>query len=223
MIRVRLGAQKVSQMGKMVKVATWSLCAFFGLACTNPVVVVDAGPMASPSNPSDQGGNNAVPSDGVWGIAVETIEGRATTMGEFAGQAILIVNTASRCGYTGQFDGLQRLHERFKDRGLAIIGFPCNQFMNQDPGSDKDIADFCRVNYGVTFQMMSKIEVNGENRHPLYTFLTEESPEAMRGDIGWNFEKFLLRPDGVPVGRFASRVEPEDERIVSAIEAALPR
>ena len=133
--------------------------------------------------------------------------------------AILIVNTASRCGYTGQFDGLQRLHERFKDRGLAIIGFPCNQFMNQDPGSDKDIADFC-VNYGVTFQMMSKIEVNGENRHPLYTFLTEESPEAMRGDIGWNFEKFLLRPDGVPVGRFASRVEPEDERIVSAIEAA---
>ena len=95
--------------------------------------------------------------------------------------------------------------------------------MNQDPGSDKDIADFCRVNYGVTFQMMSKIEVNGENRHPLYTFLTEESPEAMRGDIGWNFEKFLLRPDGVPVGRFASRVEPEDERIVSAIEAALPR
>ena len=192
--------------------------ALFVLGCTNPVVVVDAGPMASPNN---QGGN-VVPTDGVWGIAVETIEGRATTMGEFAGKAILIVNTASRCGYTGQFDGLQRLHERYKDRNLAIIGFPCNQFMGQDPGSDKDIADFCRVNYGVTFQMMSKIEVNGDNRHPLYRFLTEQSAEQMQGDIGWNFEKFLLRADGVPVARFGSSVEPEDQRIITAIEAALP-
>lgn len=190
----------------------------FALGCTNPVVVVDAGPMASPNN---QGGN-VVPSDGVWGIAVETIEGRATTMGEFAGKAILIVNTASRCGYTGQFDGLQRLHERYKDRNLAIIGFPCNQFMSQDPGSDKEISDFCRVNYGVTFQMMSKIEVNGDNRHPLYRFLAEQSSEQMRGDIGWNFEKFLLRPDGVAVARFGSSVEPEDPRVISAIESALP-
>ena len=191
------------------------LCA---LACTNPVVVVDAGPMASPNN---QGGS-VVPSDGVWSIAVESIDGRATTMGEFAGKAILIVNTASRCGYTGQFDGLQRLHERYKDRNLAVIGFPCNQFMSQDPGSDKEIADFCRVNYGVTFQMMSKIDVNGNSRHPLYRFLTEQSSEQMRGDIGWNFEKFLLRPDGVAVARFGSSVEPEDTRIISAIESVLP-
>jgi glutathione peroxidase len=191
------------------------------MGCSASAVVVDAGPMTRPSG-GGEGDGSVVPSDGIWGVAVETIEGRATTLGEFAGKAILIVNTASRCGYTGQFDGLQRLHDRYKDRNLAILGFPCNQFMNQDPGSDKDIADFCRANYGVEFQMMSKIEVKGENIHPLYAFLTQQSAEEMRGEVSWNFEKFLLRPDGVAVARFRSSVEPEDERVIAAIEAALP-
>jgi glutathione peroxidase len=195
-----------------------ALVALVLASCSQSAVIVDGGPLGAPV--TDIGGQ--FPSDGIWGIAVTTISGRSTIMGEFAGKAIMVINTASECGYTPQFDGLQRLHERYKERGLVLLGFPCNQFLGQDPGSDKDIADFCTANFGVSFQMMSKIEVNGAGRHALYSLLTEQSAEELSGDIGWNFEKFLIRPDGVPVARFLSTVEPEDARIISAIEAILP-
>ncbi len=194
-------------------------CVVAGLclaACSPSAVVVDAGPMAAPP------ANHERPSDGIWGTAFETIEGRATTLGEFAGKTILVVNTASRCGYTPQFEGLERIHQRFKARGLVILGFPCNQFLSQDPGTDEEIADFCRVNYGVTFAMMSKIDVKGSGIHPLFAHLTQQSAESLRGEVSWNFEKFLIRPDGVPLARFRSSVEPEDDRVIQAIEAALP-
>ncbi len=180
------------------------------VACSPSVVVVDAGPMVAPTT------------DGIWGIAIETIDGRATTLGEFAGQAILVVNTASQCGYTPQFDGLEQIYQRYKARGFVVLGFPCNQFMGQDPGSDKEIADFCRANYGVTFPMMSKIEVKGDGIHPLYAHLTQQGDESLRGTIGWNFEKFLIRPDGQVVARFGARVKPGDAPVIEAIEAALP-
>jgi len=185
-------------------------------ACSQSAVVIDAGPMAAPS------ANTERPSDGIWGLTIETIEGRVTTLGEFAGQAIMVVNTASRCGYTPQFEGLERIYQRYKARGFVVLGFPCNQFMGQDPGTDKEIADFCRVNYGVNFPMMSKIDVKGDGIHSLFAHLTQQTDESLRGEVSWNFEKFLIRPDGVPVARFRSTVEPEDDLVIQAIEAVLP-
>ena len=151
---------------------------------------------------------------------------------EFKGKVLLIVNTASKCGFTPQFDGLEKLNEKYRDQGLVIIGFPCNQFAQQDPGSDGEIQEFCRVNYGVTFQIMKKIDVNGDDEHPIFTYLKEQAPtEEYKGikakatrtmlkglsksakkesDILWNFTKFLISRDGQQVLRFAPVAEPAD-------------
>ena len=190
------------------------------LACAPASVVIDAGPL--PASPPPTDASVPVPSDGIWGIELETIEGQRTTLGAYAGQAIVVVNTASRCGFTPQFEGLQRLHERYADRGVVILGFPCNQFREQDPGTNEEIADFCELNYGVTFQMMAKIDVKGDDQHALYRALTQESDEALRGDVSWNFEKFLIRPDGVVSARFRSSVDPESDELISALEGILP-
>jgi glutathione peroxidase len=136
--------------------------------------------------------------------------------------ATLVVNVASKCGMTPQYAGLERLQERYADRGFTVLGVPCNQFAGQEPGTAEEIAEFCSATYGVTFPLTEKIEVNGEHRHPLYDQLTEAADaEGYTGDIRWNFEKFLVAPDGA-VTRFGPRVEPEDPAVVSAIEAALP-
>ncbi|HUJ06811.1 MAG TPA: glutathione peroxidase [Streptosporangiaceae bacterium] len=157
-------------------------------------------------------------------IELQTISGDSATLGDFAGDAILVVNVASECGLTPQYAGLQRLHERFADRGLTVAGFPCNQFGGQEPGSEEQISEFCTENYGVTFPMFAKIDVNGPGRHPLYTELTETpDAEGKAGDIQWNFEKFLVAPDGKVIGRFRPLTEPEAPEVVAAIEAALPR
>ena len=156
-------------------------------------------------------------------IDVKTLSGQDASLGDLAGTTVLVVNVASECGLTPQYEGLQRLHDRFAGRGFAVAGFPCNQFGEQEPGTPEEIGEFCSVNYGVSFPMFEKIEVNGPGRHPLYAELTavpDASGEA--GDIQWNFEKFLVGPDGTIIARFRPLIEPEDPALVSAIEENLP-
>ena len=154
---------------------------------------------------------------------LHTLSGEPTTLAAHGGKALLLVNVASKCGLTPQYEGLERLHERFADRGFAVIGFPCNQFMGQEPGSADEIATFCSSTYGVTFPLMEKIDVNGDERHPIYAELTAaQDGEGQAGDIQWNFEKFLLDPGGNIVARFRPLVEPEAPELVAAVEAALP-
>ena len=160
----------------------------------------------------------------VHDIAVKTLYGQEASLGDLAGNTLFVVNVASQCGLTPQYAGLQRLHDQFSERGFAVVGFPCNQFGQQEPGNAGEIKEFCTVNYGVTFPMFEKIEVNGPGRHPLYAELTAVPDAAGEaGDIQWNFEKFLVGPDGKVVARFRPLTEPEDPEVVSAIEANLPR
>jgi glutathione peroxidase len=152
------------------------------------------------------------------------LDGSDTTFDAYAGRALLVVNVASQCGFTRQYAGLEALHERFRDRGLTVLGVPCNQFGEQEPGTAEEIAEFCQVNFGVTFPLLAKTDVNGPDRHPLFARLTEVADATGKaGDVTWNFEKFLVSPQGEVVGRFRSKVEPDDPALVAAIEAVLPR
>jgi glutathione peroxidase len=140
------------------------------------------------------------------------------------GVATLVVNVASRCGLTPQYEGLERLQKRFADHGFTVLGVPCNQFAGQEPGSSEEIAEFCSTTYGVSFPLTEKVEVNGAGRHPLYTELVDvPDAQGYTGDIRWNFEKFLIDPSGQVVARFEPQTQPESDEVVSAIEAALPR
>ncbi|MGW3964491.1 glutathione peroxidase [Amycolatopsis sp. NPDC005003] len=160
---------------------------------------------------------------GIHEIPLKTLDGRDSSLGEFAGKALLVVNVASKCGLTPQYSGLERLQERFGGQGFSVVGFPCNQFAGQEPGSADEIQTFCSTTYGVTFPLFEKIDVNGEGRHPLYAELTgTPDAEGAAGDVQWNFEKFLVGADGEVLARFRPRTEPEDEAVVKAIEAALP-
>lgn len=167
--------------------------------------------------------------------------GKEIDFKQFEGKAMLIINTASKCGFTPQFDGLEAINEKYRDRGLVVIGFPCNQFREQDPGSDGEIQEFCRLNYGVSFQIMKKTDVNGENEHPVFTWLKAQAPSEeykglkakathtllkgisntakKEGDILWNFTKFLVAKDGTTVKRFAPTTEPKE--FENEIEAML--
>ena len=158
---------------------------------------------------------------GVIDHTVTTIEGDAVDLRGYHGRPILIVNTASKCGFTKQYETLQKLYERFEDRGFVIVGFPSNDFGAQEPGTAKEIADFCRLNYGVTFQMMAKVHTKGEDQAPVYRTLTEESPEDMRGEIGWNFTKFLVDGEGRVIARFEPGLDPMSDEIVDAVEELL--
>ncbi|WP_131105480.1 glutathione peroxidase [Ornithinimicrobium sufpigmenti] len=153
-------------------------------------------------------------------IPLTTLDGRPTTLGEYAGRVLLVVNVASRCGLTPQYAGLEQLQQEYGERGLTVVGVPCNQFAGQEPGSNEEIAQFCSATYGVSFPMMDKVEVNGEGRHPLFTELTQVADaDGEAGDVVWNFEKWVIDRDGQPVARFRSRTEPTDPQVVGAIEA----
>jgi glutathione peroxidase len=159
----------------------------------------------------------------LYDIPVHTLNGDPSSLGSLAGKTLLVVNVASKCGLTPQYAGLEKLQARFADQGFAVVGFPCNQFGGQEPGTADEIAEFCSATYGVSFPMFEKIEVNGPDRHPVYQELTavpDASGEA--GDIQWNFEKFLLRPDGSVAARFRPRTEPDDPAVVAAIAENLP-
>jgi glutathione peroxidase len=153
---------------------------------------------------------------------INTLAGEPGSLGDHEGDALLVVNVASRCGLTPQYAGLEELQRTYADRGFSVIGFPCNQFGGQEPGTAEEIATFCSTTYGVSFPMYEKIDVNGAGRHPIYDELTKVADgEGYDGDIRWNFEKFLVTPDG-SITRFGPRITPEDPGLVAAIEGALP-
>jgi glutathione peroxidase len=158
----------------------------------------------------------------LYDIPIHTLQGDDAKLGDYKGKTLLLVNVASKCGLTPQYQGLERLQKTYGDRGFSVIGFPSNQFAGQEPGTPEEIAQFCSATYGVTFPLTEKIDVNGENRHPIYAELTEkEDAEGKAGDITWNFEKFLVSPKGDVVARYRPQVEPEDPTVVGDIEALL--
>ncbi|GIP55003.1 glutathione peroxidase [Paenibacillus vini] len=149
-------------------------------------------------------------SQSIHNFQVNTIDGKETTLEPYKGQVLLIVNTASACGLTPHYKGLQHLYSTYKDQGFTVLGFPCNQFAGQEPGTEEEIKNFCDLNYQVTFPMFSKIDVKGENAHPLYNYLVENTPEPYRtGDIEWNFVKFLIDRQGNIIKQYSARTEPE--------------
>jgi len=153
---------------------------------------------------------------------MESLQGEKVDLGQYKGKVLLIVNVASKCGATPQYEQLEEVYEKYKDDGLVVLGFPCNQFGSQEPGSAKEIAEFCKETYGVKFPMFSKIEVNGDDAAPLYKYLTsKESVGDDAGPVKWNFEKFLIDRDGKVVARFRTAVKPDDPQVVAAIEREL--
>jgi len=150
------------------------------------------------------------------------IDGSPDSLAAYRGKVLLLVNTASKCGFTKQYAGLEELQRRYRDRGLVVMGFPCNDFMGQEPGSNQEIAEFCQASFGVDFPLFEKVSVHGDSMHPLYKALTTEGPEALRGPIKWNFTKFLVNAEGQAVARFEPRVDPLDTELVTALEKLLP-
>lgn len=177
----------------------------------------------------------------LYNIAVTTIDGTDQTLAAYKGKTLLIVNVASKCGLTPQYTALEALYKKYQDRGLVVLGFPCNQFAGQEPGSEAEISEFCQLNYGVSFPLFAKLDVNGDQRHPLYTHMLEALPgrtfsagsdfvaklknfgvEALEGDILWNFEKFLVSAEGEVVGHFAPDMAPDDAILQTALADNLP-
>lgn len=155
--------------------------------------------------------------------SIAMLDGTPGDLAAQEGKCLLFVNVASKCGLTPQYEGLERLHEAYAERGFAVLGFPCNQFMGQEPGTPEEIAEFCSTTYGVTFPMYEKIDVNGDGQHPIYAELTKtKDVDGEAGEVAWNFEKFLVSPIGEIVARFRPQVDPEDAAVVEAIEAYLP-
>jgi len=161
-----------------------------------------------------------VRAESVYDLKLKDIDGKDVSLADYKGRSVLIVNVASKCGFTKQYAGLEALHLKYKDKGFAVLGFPCNQFGGQEPGTNEEIKEFCSTKFNVTFPMFDKIDVNGDKRAPLYSILAgKTSPFA--GDIKWNFTKFLVGKDGKIVSRFESKVTPEDQELTTAVEAAL--
>lgn len=181
--------------------------------------------MPGPPVPGAKPGNLPAMTDTpLTAIPLTTLDGQATTLADLAEGAALIVNVASKCGLTPQYRALEELAQRYGPRGLTVVGVPCNQFMNQEPGTPEEIRTFCSTTYGVTFPLLAKTDVNGPDRHPLYAELTKTADaDGQAGDVQWNFEKFLIAPDGAVVNRFRPRTEPDAPEVIAAIEAVLPR
>lgn len=147
----------------------------------------------------------------IYDFSAKTITGEEKSLKDYKGKALLIVNVASKCGFTPQYKGLQEVYDKYKDQGLEILGFPCNQFGGQEPGTEADITSFCELNYGVNFPMFAKVDVKGDKAHPLYTYMTEQAPGLLgMKAVKWNFTKFLIGKDGKVVGRFAPQTKPVD-------------
>ena len=158
----------------------------------------------------------------LYEFQMNDIDGKPVKLETYQGKVLLLVNVASKCGFTPQYEGLQALCNRFKDRGFEVLGFPANNFMGQEPGTNEEIKQFCSLKYHVTFPMFEKISVKGQDQHPLYAYLTSETTNpGFAGEISWNFNKFLISREGKVIGRFGSRTEPEDPQLVEAIEQAL--
>ncbi len=185
----------------------------FGLVFFNTVVA-----NAVPSKNNQKGAKM----NSIYDFTVKDIDGKNVKLEQFKGKVMLVVNVASKCGFTPQYKGLQEIYSQYKDEGFVILGFPANNFLHQEPGTNEEIKQFCSLNYNVTFPMFSKISVKGKNIAPLYKFLTEkESNPEFSGGISWNFNKFLISRDGKIVARFGTRTKPESEEVIQAITKAL--
>ena len=161
-------------------------------------------------------------SSAVYELQMRRLNGKPESLRAYEGDVLLVVNVASKCGFTPQYAGLQALYDRYHDRGFSVLGFPCNQFFRQEPGDAAQIQEFCSVNYGVSFPLFAKLDVKGPNQDPLYALLTQSADDGGKaGNVAWNFEKFLLARNGTVVRRFRSKVTPEDPRVIDAIEALL--
>ncbi|MDY0146087.1 MAG: glutathione peroxidase [Kiritimatiellia bacterium] len=159
---------------------------------------------------------------GIHEFTLKDIDGQDVALADYQGQVLLVVNVASKCGFTRQYAGLEKLYQKYKNQGFTVLGFPANNFMGQEPGTEAEIKTFCSLNYGVSFPMFSKISVKGKTIHPLYAYLTSKAQHPEYGGaITWNFNKFLIGKDGQVIGRFGSRTEPEDPELAAAIEKAL--
>jgi glutathione peroxidase len=173
---------------------------------------------AGPGNDIPKGGKQAM----IYNFALKSIDGKEVNLSQYRGKALLLVNVASQCGYTPQYEGLQKIYAKYKDRGLVVLGFPANNFGAQEPGTDQEIKTFCSTRYNVTFPMFSKISVKGPDQHPLYQYLTNAATNPQfAGEIKWNFNKFLIDKRGNIAARFDSKDAPESETVVTAIEKAL--
>ena len=159
--------------------------------------------------------------DTVYQFELENIDGEPTSLSNYEGKVLLIVNTASECGYTPQYEGLQAIYEKYNDEGLVVLGFPANNFGGQEPGTDEEIKQFCKVNYEIGFPMFSKVSVKGKDIHPLFDYLTQNEGAEFSGDIKWNFEKFLVDKKGNLIHRFRSSVKPQSDELLNAIDKAL--
>ncbi len=158
----------------------------------------------------------------IYDFVLKDIDSQEVKMEQYRGKVLLLVNVASKCGFTPQYAGLQKLYLKYKDQGFYVLGFPANNFLSQEPGTDEEIKNFCSTTYNVTFPMFAKISVKGKDKHPLYRFLTEEATDPeFAGEISWNFNKFLVDKSGKIIARFGSKIKPEDEQMITAIEAAL--
>lgn len=164
--------------------------------------------------------NNSV-NESIYEFPVKDIDGNEMSLEKYKGKVILIVNVASKCGYTPQYEGLQKIYEEYEDDGLVILGFPANNFKGQEPGTEEDIKQFCTLNYGVTFPMSSKVSVKGDDQDPLFSYLTSQPNQDFEGEINWNFEKFLIDKEGNLIRRFRSKVKPESQELKSAIKSLL--
>ncbi len=156
-------------------------------------------------------------------LSAQNIKGKPVQLSDYKGKLVMVVNVASKCGFTPQYKGLESIYSKYKDQGLVILGFPSNDFGQQEPGTADDIQNFCKLNYGVTFPLFAKNPVSGNEKQPVYKFLTEKAPQGQQGDVKWNFEKFLVSPTGQVIKRWNSRVEPESEEITKTIAQNLPQ
>ena len=160
----------------------------------------------------------------MWNVPIKTLDGKDAKLADYKGKALMLVNVASKCGLTPQYTTLEALQKKYGAQGFTVIGFPCNQFGGQEPGSAEEIQQFCSTTYGITFPMMEKIEVNGPGRHEIYKSLTPlKDPEGKDGDIRWNFEKFVVSADGTKITRFSPKTTPDDPAVIAAVEQALPK
>ncbi len=164
-----------------------------------------------------------MPSTNLHSIPLTMNDGAEKSFGDFSGKTVMVVNVASKCGYTPQYGGLENLYQKYRDQGFVVVGVPCNQFMSQEPGTDEDIQAFCSTTYDVTFPLTKKADVRGKNQHPLYSELTKFKNGVLPGLVKWNFEKFLVNGQGSVVARFAPTVEPESAEVVAAIEETLAK
>jgi glutathione peroxidase len=192
-------------------------------AVTKPVYVTDPAslPPAGTAPPPVAVGNELDP---IWSTPLKTLKGEPTTLAAYKGKALMVVNVASKCGNTPQYSTLEALQKKYEPKGFTVVGFPSNQFHGQEPGTAEEIATFCAINYGITFPIMEKTDVNGDSRNPVYKALTPiADATGHTGDIRWNFEKFVISADGKKVTRFSPKTKPEDPTVIAAVEAALPR